>query len=101
MKKENNVPDHVLFGLILGEINGPFMLEPATQAVVSLMNDIAIIKQIRFLSIVNKIEIKISIFNTKNIKKISKYLFIYIENIINKKIIVDIKKQLFIQKLKI
>ena len=39
----------------------------------------------------NKTEIKISIFNTKNIKKISKYLLKYIEHKINKKVITNIK----------
>ena len=44
MKKEINVPDQVLLGLILGEINGPFILEPTIYAIVSLMNDTTIIK---------------------------------------------------------
>ena len=42
--KEIKVPDHVFFGLILGKIKGPLILEPNKKATVSLKNEMPIIK---------------------------------------------------------
>ena len=43
MKKEKDVPDHVFFGLIFGDIKGPLTQVPTMYAIVSLINDIEII----------------------------------------------------------
>ena len=43
-KNETKVPDHVFLGLILGNIRGPLILDPIIYAVVSLKNEIHIIK---------------------------------------------------------
>ena len=43
-EKEIKVPDQVFFGLIFGNIKGPLILEPKIYAIVSLKNEIKIIK---------------------------------------------------------
>ena len=44
IKKDDKVPDQVLFGLIFGIIRGPLIKLPKTYAVVSLINEARIIK---------------------------------------------------------
>ena len=42
--KDIDVPDHVFFGLIFGNMSGPFINLPAIYAIVSLKNEVKIIR---------------------------------------------------------
>ena len=50
IKKDDNVPDHVLFGLILGTINGPPNDFPTMYATVSFKKEMNIKIKIKFSS---------------------------------------------------
>ena len=50
IKKDDNVPDQVLFGLILGTINGPLSDFPTMYAIISFKKEMNIKINIKFSS---------------------------------------------------
>lgn len=68
-KLEIKVPDHVLFGLILGTIRGPLKNLPEKKANVSFVNERQIIKKNKYLSWTKILKLKYKIKNTVKEKK--------------------------------